>query len=70
LRSGGINLEWRKFRAIKKRNSQDFPAAGFRWNVKFNSGENTIKVVAKKGKITVTDEIKQNYQTENGVSLH
>jgi len=49
---------------IKKRNSQDFPAAGFRWNVKFNSGENTIKVVAKKGKITVTDEIKQNYQTE------
>ena len=49
---------------IKKRNSQDFPAAGFRWNVKFNSGENTIKVVAKKGKITVTEEIKQNYQTE------
>ncbi len=37
---------------------------GFRWNVVFNVGENLIKVIARKGKITVTDEIKQNYQTE------
>ena len=49
---------------IKKRNSQDFPAAGLRWNVKYNAGENTIKVIAKKGKQTVIDEIKQNYQTD------
>jgi len=49
---------------IKKRNSQDFPAAGLRWNVVYANGENQLKVVAKKGKTTVTDEIKQRYQTE------
>ena len=49
---------------VKKRNSQDFPAAGLRWNVVYNQGENTIRVIAKKAKTTVTDEIKQNYQTE------
>ena len=48
----------------KKRNSQDFPAAGLRWNVPYTSGENTLKVVARKGKMTVTDEIKQTYQTD------
>jgi beta-galactosidase len=49
---------------VKKRSSQDFPAAGLRWNVVYSAGENTLKVVAKKGKITVTDEIRQSYQTE------
>ena len=49
---------------VKKRNSQDFPAAGLRWNVVYAKGENQLKVVARKGKITVTDEIKQSYQTE------
>lgn len=49
---------------IKKRNSQDFPAAGLRWNVVYAKGENQLKVVAKKGKSTVTDEIKQHYQTD------
>jgi beta-galactosidase len=49
---------------IKKRNSQDFPAAGLRWNLPFINGENTVKVIAKKGNVTVTDEIKFNYQTE------
>jgi beta-galactosidase len=49
---------------VKKRNGQDFPAAGLRWNVVYSPGENTIKVIARKGKITVTDEIKQFYQTE------
>ena len=48
----------------KKRNGQDFPAAGLRWNVVYQPGENNLKVVARKGKITVTDEIKQAYQTE------
>jgi beta-galactosidase len=32
--------------------------------VVYNAGENTLKVIAKKGKTTVTDEIKQAYQTE------
>ena len=49
---------------VKKRNSQDFPAAGLRWEVKYNEGANQIKVVAKKGKETVTDEITQFYQAE------
>ncbi|SDD11865.1 glycoside hydrolase family 2 protein [Pedobacter soli] len=48
----------------KKRNSQDYPAAGLRWNLPFVKGENTVKVIAKKGKETVTDEIKFTYQTE------
>jgi beta-galactosidase len=48
----------------KKRNSQDFPAAGLRWNVSYQEGNNQLRVVAKKGKTIVTDEIKQNYQTE------
>ncbi len=49
---------------VKKRNSQDFPASGLRWNVVFLAGENQLKVVARKGKVTVTDEISQVYQTE------
>jgi beta-galactosidase len=49
---------------IKKRNSQDFPAAGLRWNVPFNKGENHIKVIARKGKKQVEDEISFQYQTE------
>ena len=49
---------------VKKRKSQDFPAAGLRWNVKYAKGENMLKVVAKKGKTVVSDEIKQGYQSE------
>ncbi len=48
---------------VKKRNSQDFPAAGLRWNVNYVEGNNILKVIAKKGKETVTDEISQIYQT-------
>lgn len=49
---------------IKKRNSQDFPAAGLRWLVPMQKGTYNFKIVAKKGKVTVTDEITQEYQTE------
>lgn len=48
---------------IKKRNSQDFPAAGLRWVTSFAKGENQIKVVAKKGNQTVIDEITFDYET-------
>jgi beta-galactosidase len=48
---------------VKKRNSQDFPAAGLRWMVNYKEGENNIKVVAKRGKEVVIDEISQLYQT-------
>ena len=53
-----------KSMGVKKRNSQDFPAAGLRWIVKFNEGENNLKVVARMGNKTVTDEIIQQYQTD------
>ncbi len=49
---------------IRKRDSQNFPAAGLRWQVPMSKGTYTFKVVGKKGKITVTDEITQEYQTE------
>ena len=49
---------------IKKRNGQDYPAAGLRWSVVFREGENNIKVIAIKNSITIIDEIKQVYQTE------
>jgi beta-galactosidase len=48
----------------KKRNSQDFPAAGLRWNVVFNKGKNKVSVLATKGKVQVRDEISFIYQTE------
>lgn len=49
---------------VKKRDSQDFPAAGLRWQVPFQPGENALKVVATKGGQQVTDEIRFRYQTE------
>ena len=53
-----------KSAGIRKRNSQDFPAAGLRWAVPMQQGNYHFKVVAKKGKVIVTDEITQEYQTE------
>ena len=49
---------------VRKRNSQDFPAAGLRWNVKFKEGENTLRAVAVEGKATLNDELFFEYQTE------
>lgn len=48
----------------RKRDSQDFPAAGLRWSVPFIAGTNRLRVVATKGSATVTDEIEFIYQTE------
>jgi Beta-galactosidase/beta-glucuronidase len=48
---------------VKKRNSQDFPAAGLRWNTAFLSGKNRVKVVGKKGGETVEDAIVFEYET-------
>ncbi|RYG40730.1 MAG: DUF4982 domain-containing protein, partial [Chitinophagaceae bacterium] len=54
-----------KSAGIKKRNSQDFPAAGLRWDVVFAKGNNQLKVIAKKKKVQVSDSINVQYQTEN-----
>lgn len=42
---------------VKKRNSQDYPAAGLRWNCVYEEGKNEIRAVAIQGKTKVTDEI-------------
>jgi len=49
---------------VRKRNSQDFPAAGLRWNVVLNKGNNTAHVVARRAKTTVTDSLSFQYQVE------
>ena len=49
---------------VKQRNSQDFPAAGLRWQVAFQPGENHVRVVARKAGVEVADEIGFRYQTE------
>ncbi len=48
----------------RKRDPQDYPAAGLRWSAKFKSGQNHVKVVARQGKVVVEDEIEFVYQTE------
>lgn len=48
---------------VKKRDSQDFPAAGLRWMVKL-APENRVRAVARKGNQTVEDEISFRYQTQ------
>jgi beta-galactosidase len=50
---------------VKQRIGQDFPAAGLRWQVPFQSGENHLRVVAHKGSTEVVDEIRFQYQTES-----
>ncbi|WP_238386673.1 glycoside hydrolase family 2 protein [Chitinophaga rupis] len=49
---------------VKKRNSQDFPAAGLRWQLPLHKGSYQVKVVARNGKQTVADEITFNYQSD------
>jgi len=53
-----------KSAGVKKRNSQDFPAAGLRWNLIFKKGQNQVRVIARKGNEQVEDEISFQYQTE------
>lgn len=49
---------------VKKRNSQDFPAAGLRWSLSFKKGANQAYVIARKGKTVVSDTIRFEYQTD------
>ena len=49
----------------KSRNSQDYPAAGFHWDVPLQAGPVTVRAVAsRKGGIQLTDEISFRYVTE------
>lgn len=47
----------------KKRDSQNFPAAGLRWNTSFAPGKNMVKVIGKKGNEVVEDSIEFDYET-------
>jgi beta-galactosidase len=47
-----------------RRDSQNFPAAGLRWDVAFASGPNYLRALATKGEATVQDEIYLTYQSE------
>jgi len=48
---------------VKKRNSQDFPAAGLRWIVSFRAGDNRIRAVGHGKGAPVEDEVRLQYQT-------
>lgn len=50
---------------VKKRNCQDYPAAGLRWNCVYREGMNEIRAVGikKKDKVEISDFIRQEYQT-------
>lgn len=54
---------------VRKRNSQDFPAAGLHWNVKFANGQNTLRAVAI-GKEALSDELSFEYQTDKWGKEH
>ena len=53
-----------KSQGTMRRNSQNFPAAGLRWEVEFAPGPNNLRVVATKGEVKAIDEIDQFYQAE------
>ena len=48
---------------VRRRNVADYPAAGLRWLVRFNEGENTLRAQARAGGGLLTDEIRVTYQT-------
>jgi beta-galactosidase len=48
---------------VRKRNSQDFPAAGLRWIVSFRAGENRMRAVGHSKGLPVEDEVRFQYQT-------
>ncbi|MGI9069179.1 MAG: DUF4982 domain-containing protein [Pyrinomonadaceae bacterium] len=53
-----------KSMGVRKRSSQDFPAAGLRWLVQLKEGENQLKAVGSKDGVVVNDELKFRYQTQ------
>jgi beta-galactosidase len=48
---------------LKKRRSQEFPAAGLHWLVKFKAGKNRLRAVGRKNGASVADEMSFAYQT-------
>jgi beta-galactosidase len=50
---------------VKKRNSQDFPAAGLHWLVKFKPGQNQLRALGHRKGISVEDELSFVYQVQS-----
>jgi beta-galactosidase len=48
---------------VKRRNAQDFPAAGLRWTTEFPAGAVALRAVGKRAGKTVTDAIQFVYET-------
>jgi beta-galactosidase len=48
---------------VMQRDSQNFPAAGLRWKVKFAAGANHLHAVANNGGVNVKDDVHLIYQT-------
>lgn len=48
---------------VRKRDPQDFPAAGFHWSVPLREGRNEVVAVARQGKTVLRDSIAPSYQT-------
>ena len=48
---------------VKKRNSQDFPAAGLRWTLPFSAGSNTLRAVGHGKGRAVVDRLAFEYET-------
>jgi beta-galactosidase len=48
---------------VKRRNSQDFPAAGLRWTTAFPAGKVSLRAVGRRTGKAVTDEISFEYET-------
>jgi beta-galactosidase len=47
----------------KRRNSQDFPAAGLHWLAKFNRGQNVLRAIGSLNRSTVEDTLTFDYET-------
>lgn len=50
---------------VKRRNSQDFPAAGLRWTTSFPAGDVEMHAVGKRNGNMVADAIRFTYETRN-----
>jgi beta-galactosidase len=60
---------------VRKRDIQNFPAAGLRWETPFIAGTNTLRAVATRGTDTISDEVSFVYQigrpgTPTHLALH
>jgi beta-galactosidase len=50
---------------VKRRDSQDFPCAGLRWETELHAGENHLRAEAVRNGVVVSDELSFRYQTES-----